>query len=133
MAVYRRGGQWWHSFIFAGKRVQESARTSRKTLAVEAGKKRRLELEKALAGVPAEDRNRRVQSVSDFIKPYLDTYGINHRPKSVILLVVARSIWSDFWATYCSPTLPNNRFGSTSKPAWRKGEAGAPPTWNSVS
>ena len=31
MAVYKRGGIWWYSFIYAGKRVQESAKTSRKT------------------------------------------------------------------------------------------------------
>jgi hypothetical protein len=30
MPVYRRGRTWWYSFIYAGKRVQESAKTTRK-------------------------------------------------------------------------------------------------------
>jgi len=42
MAVYKRGGVWWYSFIYAGKRVQESAKTSRKTLAVEAERRFRM-------------------------------------------------------------------------------------------
>jgi hypothetical protein len=36
MAAYKRGGTWWYEFIFAGKRVRESAKTSRKTIALEA-------------------------------------------------------------------------------------------------
>ena len=61
MSLYRRGGVWWYSFIFAGKRIQESAKTSRKTIATESEKNRRLELEKALAGMPVEDRTRRIR------------------------------------------------------------------------
>lgn len=84
MALYKRGGVWWYSFIFAGKRIQESAKTSRKTVAKEAEKNRRLELEKALAGMPVEDRTKRIRSVSDLVRPYLAAYGNNHRPKSVL-------------------------------------------------
>jgi len=50
MAAYKRGGTWWYEFIFVGKRVRESANTSRKTIALEAERQRRLELEKTLAG-----------------------------------------------------------------------------------
>jgi hypothetical protein len=50
MALYKRGGVWWYEFIFAGKCVRESAKTPRKILAT-----RRLELERAYAGLPAED------------------------------------------------------------------------------
>ena len=39
MAVYKRGGQWWFSFVYSGKRIQESAKTSKKTIAVEVEKK----------------------------------------------------------------------------------------------
>ena len=49
MAVYKRGGTWWYEFIFAGKRVRESAKTSRKTIALEAERQRRLELERRVA------------------------------------------------------------------------------------
>jgi integrase len=84
MSLYKRGGVWWYSFIFAGKRIQESAKTSRKTVATESEKNRRLELEKALAGMPVEDRTRRIRSVSDLVRPYLAAYRNNHRPKSVL-------------------------------------------------
>ncbi len=86
MAVYKRGRTWWYEFIFAGKRVRESAKTSRKTIAVEAERQRRLELEKTLAGMPAEKRGNRINSVADVVKPYLEHYGINHRPSSVAYL-----------------------------------------------
>ena len=35
MAVYKRGGVWWYEFVYAEKRIRESAKTSRKTVAVE--------------------------------------------------------------------------------------------------
>ncbi len=84
MAVYKRGGTWWYSFIFAGRRVQESAKTSRKTVAIEAERTRRLELEKTLAGMPVEKRENRINSVQDMVRPYIEHYSINHRPKSVL-------------------------------------------------
>jgi hypothetical protein len=84
MAVYKRGGVWWYSFIYAGKRVQESAKTSRKTLAVEAERARRLELERALAGLPTEARERRIRSVGEVLDSYAADYGLNHRPRTTI-------------------------------------------------
>jgi integrase len=75
---------WWYEFIFAGKRVRESAKTTRKTLAVEAEKRRRLELERALVGLPSEDRGIRINRVSEMVDAYLSNYPINHRPKSVV-------------------------------------------------
>ena len=38
---------WWYEFTFAGKRIRDSAKTTRKTIAVAAEKQRRLELEPA--------------------------------------------------------------------------------------
>jgi hypothetical protein len=38
---------YWYGFTYAGKRIQESAKTSRKTVAKVAERKRRLELENA--------------------------------------------------------------------------------------
>ncbi|MBI3470498.1 MAG: site-specific integrase [Candidatus Solibacter usitatus] len=84
MAVYRRGGQWWYSFVFAGKRVQEAAKTTLKTVAREAEKNRRRELEKSLAGMPVEKRENRILSVADVVRPYQEHYGINHRTQSVL-------------------------------------------------
>ena len=59
MAVYKRGGTWWVEFCFGEKRIRESAKTGRKTLALEFEKRRRLELERAYAGIPAEQAGRR--------------------------------------------------------------------------
>jgi integrase len=84
MAVYKRGGIWWYSFIYAGKRVQESAKTSRKTVAVEAERGRRLELERALSGLPTEGRERRIRSVTEVLDCYADSYGLNHRQRSTV-------------------------------------------------
>jgi len=96
MAVYKRryrdrktgemveSGIWWVEFVFAGKRIQESANTTRKTLAVEYEKRRRLELERALLGLPSEDRKVRINRVGEMVDAYLTHYPINHRPKSVI-------------------------------------------------
>ncbi|MCE5308523.1 MAG: site-specific integrase [Acidobacteriales bacterium] len=86
MAVFKRGKVWWYEFIFAGRRIRESAKTSRKTVATEAERNRRLELEKTLAGIPAEKRENRINSVSDMVKPYMESYGINHRAQSVLFV-----------------------------------------------
>jgi len=45
---------WWYHFNFAGRHIQASSKSTRKTVAVEAEKKRRLELEKGFNAV--EDR-----------------------------------------------------------------------------
>ena len=83
MSVYRRGGTWWVEFTFAGKRVRESAKTTRKTIAKEYERRRRLELEKALAGIPSEDRTKRLRTVKEATREYLKSYRVGHRPKSV--------------------------------------------------
>ena len=84
MALYKRENVWWFSFVYAGKRIQESTKTSRKTIAAEAQKRRRLELERAHSGLPTVNTEKRIQSVNDVIEPYLKHYGINHRPKSIL-------------------------------------------------
>ena len=84
MAVFKRGDVWWYEFIFAGRRIRESAKTSRKTIALEAERGRRLELEKTLAGLPVEKRENRINSVAGVVKKDLAHYEINHRAKSVL-------------------------------------------------
>ena len=39
MSIYARGGVYWYTFSFAGKRYQESTKSKSKTLAKEAEKK----------------------------------------------------------------------------------------------
>jgi integrase len=83
MRIYRRGPKpedpkqdkriWWYAFEFAGRRIQESAKTASKTLAREAMKKRRRELEEGFSGV--EDKRReRIRTVADIAEEYRDHY-----------------------------------------------------------
>jgi integrase len=83
MGVFKRGDTYWYEFIFAGKRIRESAKTHSKTVAKEAEKDRRRALERTLAGLPAENRTDRVQTVKDVVTRYRAHYGLNHRDGSV--------------------------------------------------
>lgn len=99
MAVFRRKRKdprtgavveapvWWYEFTFAGRRIRESAKTTRKTIAIEAEKQRRLQLEKRLAGIPEERITDRIRSVSEVLKSYENGYRVNHRPKAVSVVV----------------------------------------------
>jgi integrase len=79
----RHSRVWWYAFTFAGQRVQESSKSTRKTIAAVAEKNRRLELEKAYAGLPREKPEQRIRSVSVARKEYQIRYAVNHRAKSV--------------------------------------------------
>jgi len=83
MALFKRGEVWWYEFTFAGRRIRESAKTSRKTIAKEAEANRRAELERTLAGMPAEKRENRILSVGEIVRRYRDNYPLTHRPSSV--------------------------------------------------
>lgn len=59
MAVYRPAKDsqvWWYDFIFGGQRVRESAKTRSKTVAKDAEKARRRELEESYNGIKRRDR-----------------------------------------------------------------------------
>ncbi len=59
MAVYRPTKDskvWWYDFIFEGQRVRESAKTRSKTVARDAEKTRRRELEESYNGIKRRDR-----------------------------------------------------------------------------
>jgi len=86
MAVYKRGRVWWYKFILAGKLVRESAKTTRKTVAIEAERARRLELEKTLAGMPVEKRTNRINSVADMVRLYQERYAVDHRGRTQSVL-----------------------------------------------
>jgi len=57
MSVYRPAGSrvWWYEFQFAGQRIRESTKSRSKTLAIEAERQRRRELETAYNGVKKRD------------------------------------------------------------------------------
>lgn len=76
---------YYFEFVFAGQRIRECANTTRKSLAIEAEKRRKLELEQAIIGVPQGETGRglRLRRVKEVIAEYLEAYPINHRPASV--------------------------------------------------
>lgn len=84
MAVYKRGDTYSYEFIFAGKRIRESAKTTSKTVAKEAEKSRRRELERTFAGLSAGDRFDRIKSVGDVVGAYLGGYDLGHRKQSIL-------------------------------------------------
>ena len=86
MALYKRGKTWWYEFVYAGKRIQESAKTSRKTIAIEAEKQKRQDLERAMAGLPVEKRENRIRSVNEIVDAYLVRYELDHRDREQSIL-----------------------------------------------
>ncbi|MCW5976838.1 MAG: site-specific integrase [Bryobacteraceae bacterium] len=96
MAVYRptyrdattgerkQSDTWWYDFNYVGRRIRESAKTTRKTIAVEAEKKRRRELERAYAGIPSEKPEERIRTISELLASYRKGYAVNHRDKAAL-------------------------------------------------
>jgi len=74
---------WWMDFRMCGRRIRESTGCSRKTLAVEAVKRRKLELERAIAGLPTERKELRIRTVAEVCSAYRESYGHGKRPKSI--------------------------------------------------
>jgi integrase len=71
---------WWYHFNFAGRHIQESSKSTRKTIATDAEKKRRLELEKSFNGIE-DNRRERVRSVAEIAAEFLENYGLRN-PRS---------------------------------------------------
>jgi integrase len=77
---------WWYEFIYSGKRVRASAKTSKKTIAGEAEKDHRRRLERAAAGLPTVAPGRRISSVLEVLEAYGAQYGVNHRDNSLTIV-----------------------------------------------
>lgn len=75
----KRTKTWYYEFIFAGRMVKESAKTTSKTVAKEAEKKRRRELEEGFNGLV--DRDTRIRSVRKLADVFLTDYRVR-QPKS---------------------------------------------------
>jgi integrase len=78
VSVYKRGSVWWYKFRFANRLIRESAKTESKTVAKDAEKKRRREMEEGYNDI-ADNRDARVQSLSGVAAAYLDEYELRHR------------------------------------------------------
>lgn len=82
----KQAAVWWYDFTYAGKNIRESAKTTRKTVAGEAEKRRRLELEKTLSGMPTEKRENRILCVKDVIATYTRRYELDHNGRNQSIL-----------------------------------------------
>jgi hypothetical protein len=106
LSVYRRGKTWWYSFIFCGQHIQESAKTKSKTVAKEAEKTRRRELEDGYDNIIPEDRNRRWRRQLKNVKS--NTRRETPRMHRVTPNTASSTWWST-WETRCSlrsPSMP---------------------------
>ena len=70
MSLFKRGRVWWYEFSFAGRRYRESTKTGKKTIALEAEKARKEQLQGAFNGVPVEKHNR-MEDVAAILKRQL--------------------------------------------------------------
>ena len=91
MAVYKRGDVWWYKFRFAGRPIRESAKTGSKTVAKEAEKQRRRELEEGFNNI-ADRREERVRTVKELACEYLAEYKVRHPRSSVFAEYAIRHI-----------------------------------------
>ena len=78
MGLFKRDNVWWYEFLFARRRVRESARTTSKTVAKQAEQNRRRELERGFNGVQ-DVREDRIRSVKDVSAEYLEQYCLRKK------------------------------------------------------
>src|SRR5205809_984947 len=78
MALFKRGNVWWYEFMFAGRRIQESAKTRSKTVARLAEQKRRRELEEGFNNL-SDTRRERIKTFRELASAYLEDYVLRRR------------------------------------------------------
>ncbi len=82
MSLFKRGGTWWYEFWFAGRRIQESTKSTSKLIARGAEQRRRRELEEGFNNF--EDvRQERVRTIRDVGNEFLASYRLRN-PQSAI-------------------------------------------------
>ncbi len=75
MSLFRRGDVWWYEFWFAGQRIRESTKSSSKTVAKEAEKNRKRELEQGFNNI-TDQRRDRVRTFRDMAEDFYDVYKL---------------------------------------------------------
>lgn len=71
---------WYYEFVFAGRLIKESAKTPSKTVAKEAERQRRRELEQEFNGI-VDARSERVRTIRELASSFLKDYRVR-QPKS---------------------------------------------------
>ena len=133
MAVFKRGKVWWYEFIFAGKRIRESAKTTSKTVAKEAEKGHRRELERTLAGLPAEKREYRILLVSEVVARYRKVYEATHPASSLRFSKPRLDAIVRVLGNKLLPDLTEDAIHDYIGSAKMKVRPDGPSTWNSAS
>lgn len=75
MSLFRRGDVWWYEFWFAGQRIRESTKSSSKTVAKEAERNRKRELEEGFNNI-TDQRRERVRTFRDMAEDFYDAYKL---------------------------------------------------------
>ncbi len=75
MGLFRRGGVWWYEFYFAGQRIRESTKSKSKTVAKEAEKNRKRELEEGFNNI-TDQRRERIRTFRDMAEDFYDAYKL---------------------------------------------------------
>ena len=82
----KESGTWWFEFVIGGRRIRESTKTCRKTIAADFEARRRREIEKRLAegGDTPKKSTRMLQTVATILKEYRALYdGPHHSDRSI--------------------------------------------------
>src|SRR6201986_4537592 len=88
MSIFKRGGVYWYHFLFAGRHIQETTKSSSKTLAKAAEQKRRRELEERFNSL-SDDRKERIRTIAEVAADYIEDYKIRHRSTNFAEYAVA--------------------------------------------
>jgi len=86
MSLYKRGDVWWYKFRFANQVIRESSKSESKTIAKEAERARRRQLEDGYNGIV---RREKAQTFPIAAKRWLDSRLAHVAPKTVDLYELA--------------------------------------------
>ena len=86
VSLYKRGDVWWYKFRFANQVIRESSKSESKTLAKDAERARRRQLEEGYNGIV---RREKAQTFPIASKRWLDSRLAHVAPKTVDLYELA--------------------------------------------
>src|ERR1051326_7560487 len=104
---WKKSRQWWYEFTFAGRSIREPAKTHSKTVAKEAEKQRRRELELGYNNLD-DRREIRIQSFATIAQGYLEDYELRHRSAVFARYAVGhlvRHLGSKMVVDFCDETV----------------------------
>lgn len=78
--IYKRGNRYWYKFKYLGKWIYGNPRTTSATVARQAERDRRQELERGYNGINSEDKAQRVQTLEAAVAAFLADSKIRKKP-----------------------------------------------------